>query len=81
MPAHSRAPKFSPYRVVTLSYCTRDLTGHSDHEDGIVEAFWTGEIDTWGKYTFRLVQPVLINGRDRLFLFFDEIVSVERMVA
>jgi hypothetical protein len=42
--------KDTPY---TIRYRTRDL-GHIDApEEGTMHAVWTGEIDTWGKYTFR----------------------------
>ncbi len=53
-------------RVCLLEYRTRDL-GYGVEED-VTEAFWTGEVDTWGKLTIREV-----NGPTR-YLFRDEIV-------
>ena len=41
-------------------------------DGGTIEGFWTGEIDTWGKYT---IQP--IDGSATLYLFARELVSVE----
>lgn len=37
-----------------------------------LDAYWTGEIDTWGKLTIKSV-----DGTDTLYLFPDEIVDVE----
>lgn len=64
-----RAPgtRLQPYRVRLVSFMTRDLADH-----GELEGFWTGEIDTWGKYTIR---PC--DGGPAHYLFFDEIVHVE----
>jgi len=39
-----------------------------------IDAYWTGEIDTWGKLTF-----VPIGGADRLYLFKDEIIEVDEV--
>lgn len=59
-----------PLHVVTISYRCRDL-GYGVEED-VIEGFWTGEIDTWGKRTIRRV-----DGQPPLYLFADEIVRVE----
>lgn len=54
--------------VIEVQYECRDI-GYGV-ESGIIEAFWTGEIDTWGKLTIR---PV--DGGATLYLFPDEIIS------
>ena len=59
-----------PNTVYTISYQCRDI-GYGI-EEGIIDAFWTGEIDTWGKRTI-----VPINGQRPLYLFMDEIVGIE----
>ena len=55
--------------VSFITYKCRDI-GYGVEEDTI-EAFWTGEIDTWGKLTIR---PV--DGGSPLYLFPDEIMGV-----
>lgn len=52
--------------VYQLSYATRDL-GYGT-EENTIDAYWTGEIDTWGKMT---IKPV--DGSPTLYLFPDEI--------
>ncbi len=52
---------------VSLAYRCRDI-GHGI-ESGTVRGNWTGEVDTWGKQTFR---PS--DGSDVLYLFPDEVV-------
>lgn len=54
-------------RVYTISY-----DAPTCDEDGIIEAFWTGEIDTWGKATFKS-----INGGPAHYLFPHEIVTAD----
>ncbi len=57
-----------PRMVLDVWYRCRDI-GHGV-EEGTFEGFWTGEIDAWGKRTFR---PV--DGSGPLYLFSDEIVE------
>jgi len=59
-----------PYQVRTISYECRDI-GYGVESD-IIEAYWTGEIDVWGKYT---IKPV--DGQAPLYLFADEILYTE----
>ena len=55
-------------KPVAIVYECRDI-GYGV-ESGQVEGVFTGEIDTLGKYTF---QPS--DGRDKLYLFADEILA------
>ena len=55
-------------QAVTIEYQCRDI-GYGV-ESGEVAGRFTGEIDTWGKYTF---QPD--GGKAPLYLFADEILS------
>jgi hypothetical protein len=55
-------------QAVTIEYECRDI-GYGI-ESGEVTGRFTGEIDTWGKYTF---QPE--GGKAPLYLFADEILS------
>jgi len=57
-----------PGVVYVIDYRCRDL-GYGV-EGGTIEAFWTGAIDTWGKFTLR---P--ITGEAPLYLFRDEILG------
>lgn len=59
-------------RVYTVAY--RCDTPGPDVEEGAIEAFWTGDVDAWGKLTFR---PV--DGRPPYYLFPREFVSVEAL--
>lgn len=61
--------------VYDVDYLCRPMTTDPDdeREQGSIRAYWTGEIDTWGKHTF-----VPIGGGDTLYLFRDEITNVER---
>ncbi len=52
----------------------RCTTPGPDVEEGTIRAYWTGEIDTWGKHTF-----VPIGNRPEHYLFRHEIVNVERV--
>lgn len=62
-----------PNTVYTISYQCRPIGRPGDSiEEGIIDAFWTGEIDAWGKYTI-----VPINGQRPLYFFPDEIANVE----
>ena len=59
-------------RVVELEYETRSLdqTGATEHD--CVEGFFNGNVDAWGKWTFRALE-----GSDPwLFLFEDEILEI-----
>ena len=56
--------------VCDISYRCRDI-GYGV-EEGIIEGFWTGEIDSWGKRTIRRV-----DGRPTLYLFDDEILEID----
>ena len=62
--------QLQPHLVCTITYRCRDI-GYGV-EEGIIEAFWTGEVDCWGKRTIR---PV--DGGPALYLFEDEVVEVE----
>lgn len=66
------ADRIAVGRVYDLTYyCT---TPGPEPEEGTIRAYWTGEIDTWGKYTFR---PV--DGSPTLYLFLEEIVKAESL--
>lgn len=55
----------TPRLVVTLAY-----QSWTDPDDaGVVDAYWTGELDAWGKYTW---QPV-DGSPGPLYLFADEL--------
>lgn len=58
--------------VVDITYETRtlDLSGYAEQDT--VRGYWTGEIDTWGKFT---IMPLCAHRP--LYLFPDEIVEVE----
>lgn len=59
--------KLKPNMVCIMTYRCRDL-GYG-LESGIVRAYWTGEVDSWGKHTIKIV-----GGRRRtIYLFSDEI--------
>lgn len=66
--SHDNRLTLTPKTVYELSYSTRDL-GYGISE-GYVDAYWTGDIDAWGKLT---IQPV--NGGPTLYLFPDEIIE------
>jgi len=58
---------------VTIDYCCR-ASGYGEDavaEEGSCTGEWTGEVDTWGKYTF---QP---DWGAPLYLFADEVVGQE----
>lgn len=60
-------------KVYTISYrCEIGGPGEPYTEKGVIDAFWTGEIDTWGKRTFQRV-----DGGPTLYLFPRELVSVD----
>ena len=56
-------------RVYSVSY---DCTVRGLEEDGTILAYWTGEVDMWGKLTF---EPV--RGAQPHYLFPDEITDLE----
>lgn len=58
-----------PREVRGILYRSRDI-GYGV-EEGSIEGFWTGEVDTWGKLTIRDA-----NGGPTLYLFPDEVVAV-----
>ena len=58
-----------PNCVYNITYECRDI-GYGGVESGEIRAYWTGEIDTWGKYTI-----VPVDGSERLYLFQDEILN------
>lgn len=71
-------------RVSNITYRCQDI-GYGI-EEGTVLGYWTGEIDTWGKYTIRvIVDPIVASefGLEEastspfLYLFADEIVDVQ----
>ena len=59
--------------VYDIDYVCRPMHPADDREEGTIRAYWTGEIDTWGKHTL-----IPVNGSDPLYLFRDEIVNTER---
>ena len=67
-----------PYRlkrgqVYDIPYSCRPYgSDPEDREEGIVRAYWTGEVDTWGKYTL-----IPTDGSPTLYLFADEIIELE----
>lgn len=59
--------------VCRISYQCRDLSGRGDDVDqGTLLGYWTGDIDSWGKYSIRRV-----SSRQTFYLFQDEIIAVE----
>lgn len=50
----------------------RCTTPGPDVEEGELRAYWTGEIDTWGKYTF-----MGVDGAPTHYLFPREIVDIQ----
>jgi hypothetical protein len=55
-----------------ISYSCRTVGAAEDAETGIIVGRWTGEVDTWGKFTIK------VEDRDEhLYLFDDELVDVE----
>ena len=69
-PVPNRTRGLKPNLVGFISDECRDI-GYGV-ESGIIEGFWTGEIDYVGKRTIRLV-----DGGPTLYLFPDEIIVVE----
>jgi hypothetical protein len=63
-----------PYAVAEVEYEARDI-GYGS-EEGTFTGYFTGDVDTWGKATFHLVDPILRDNMDKLYLFSDELVSV-----
>ena len=59
--------------VVDITYTTRTWFDYEAEHDTI-RGYWTGEIDTWGKFT---IMPV--SSHRPLYLFADEIVEVEAL--
>lgn len=56
---------------------------YKDVETGTILGFWTGEIDTWGKLTIRVIDVLETNSYDEttrgtIYLFPREIVSVAK---
>lgn len=64
------ASQLKPNHVCSVTFECRDL-GYGI-EAGILDGFWTGETDTWGKRTVRR-----IDGGATVYLFDDEIISVD----
>lgn len=60
------------YRCRPIGYDPDDV------DEGSIRAYWTGEIDCWGKHTFRLISPVLMNNQNIIYLFRDEILDTAR---
>lgn len=60
--------------IYSLLSTTRDLGYGEELIDG--EYVWTGEIDMWGKYTFRA-----FDGSATIYLFSDEIGTPEPVFA
>lgn len=51
----------------------RCTTPGPDVEEGSFRGYWTGEIDTWGKYTINAIKGA------PYYLFANELVSVSRV--
>jgi hypothetical protein len=66
--------KLRSHVMAEVEYEARDI-GYGS-EEGTFTGYFTGEVDTWGKATFHLVDPILRNQSDKLYLFADELVSV-----
>lgn len=58
-------------RVYDVDFECRD-NGDGMPDRGSIEAYWTGEVDTWGKLTF-----ISTNRRQAHYLFPDELLEVE----
>ncbi len=58
-------------RVVGMQYRERP-NAYDNVEEGFMEGFFTGEVDIWGKWTFRSLYIV-----HTLYLFEDEILSIQ----
>jgi hypothetical protein len=69
--AELRPPTLERNRVCDITYACRDI-GYGVEGD-TVRAYWTGEVDTWGKYT---IVPVEHRDGMPLYLFLDEIKEV-----
>jgi ABC-type microcin C transport system permease subunit YejE len=66
------AARLRPNYVCAIRYRCRDI-GYGV-ERGVLQGYWTGDTDTWGKRTIR---PV--NGGPVLYLFPDEIIEVREV--
>ena len=68
-----------PNMVCNIHYRCRDI-GYGVEEGSLV-GYWSGEIDTWGKRTIRVVEHIENNTEQilgsEMYLFSNEIVSVE----
>ena len=69
----NEAHKLRRNTVQTISY--RCATPGPDIEESSIDGFWTGDIDTWGKRTIRLIRPM--DGCDVIYLFDREVVTVD----
>ena len=58
--------QFEPYKIGTLFYVER---GRSEGEEQVLDGYFTGEVDTWGKRTF------IPTPSDVPYYFFDDEVS------
>jgi hypothetical protein len=69
------AHSLSARHVYTITFVCRPIRFDDDEpESDTIDAYWTGEIDTWGKLTF-----IPIGGADPLYLFKDELVEVREV--
>jgi hypothetical protein len=71
MTAHRDSLSLTAGVVYDVHFVSRDL-GYGE-EDGQFRGYWTGEIDTWGKHTFRPVGTGPIR-----YLFRDELQDLRR---
>ena len=55
-------------RVYDVSFECRILDPRDGAETGEFRGYWTGEIDTWGKYTFIVISDHI----NPIYLFRDE---------
>lgn len=67
----TKSRKLIPGQVYEFSY---DCTVRGCDDQGVIEGYWTGEVDTWGKFT---IMPT--DGGDPFYLFADEIFRVDAL--
>lgn len=63
-----------------VAFVSRDM-GTGERERGSFRGVWTGEVDTWGKHTFQVWEPLDTNTFEpmgnTLYLFRDEFTVTE----
>jgi len=65
--------------IYDIRYLCREFRCEDENNDEveIIEGFWTGEVDDWGKLTICPLGRMLV--LPKMYLFADEIVSIERV--